>query len=237
MGVPSSFILFPPFNALLLDEISVKEDISSSSPFVPPPLDPAHSSNLEHLVVTATESPDIIYAIEMDTRGYLAGLYRLSILSIYHPRTDGCWKRFLLQSDVQKTLKHLELSFTGNIPELVLPSFLALTSLEIEFGTCTYNGGLPPNVESALTNIHTVAPLLEYLSLTIKQGGSILWHQECDPYPAFASHDFVKRLPALREVHCALNRHGYLHEWGFEQHMEKKFPGIKEAGILTCSII
>lgn len=59
--------------------------MTSHSPFVLPRLDAALSSTLERLVVTATELAYIKYAIEVDMRGYLAGLRSLLLLAIYQP--------------------------------------------------------------------------------------------------------------------------------------------------------
>ncbi|KAJ7142688.1 hypothetical protein C8R44DRAFT_760966 [Mycena epipterygia] len=240
-GVPSSFILCPSFSVVSLYFISIEEDTdtTSTSPFIPSPPDPARSRDLEHLVVTpppASTGHQGSPAIEMDMQGRLTGLRKLSLL--YLPVSpDKRWKHFLLQSDVQQTLRHLELSFlVGSIPELGLPSFLALRTLEI--GLAIANVGVGRILDSVLANIHTSAPVLECLSLTLKLWASGSWPHHCDPCPSFASLDFVNRLPRLGQVHFSLDLNGGPQTLGlgFKQFIGYKFPGPKEAGILTCSI-
>ncbi|KAJ7138352.1 hypothetical protein C8R44DRAFT_976096 [Mycena epipterygia] len=236
-AVPSSFILCPSFRVLSLYFASVEGDIASTSPFISPSLVPLRSHHLEHLVTAASPGHPGSRAIE-NMQGRLTGLRKLSLLGLY-ARPDKPWMPFLLQSDVQRSLRHLELSFIGKIPELGLPPLLALRSLEIGFSINTtrlsgaVNSSIELALESALTNIHTVSPLLESLSLTIQQWNSASWPQGGDPLPSFASLDL---LPALQEVHCSLDAGGYPVQAGFEQSMGRKFPGPKEAGMLTCSI-
>ncbi|KAJ7123385.1 hypothetical protein C8R44DRAFT_980803 [Mycena epipterygia] len=234
--IPSSLILVPSFRTLTLYDVSIEEDITSTSPFIPPPLHPTHSSDLEVLVITPARSQVHKSAIQMNMAGHLTGLRKLSVPGILSNDPAG-WMPFMLKSDFRHTLKHLELSFAFTASTLVLelPPFPVLTSLELEFDI-DYPV-LPDTLDSALSNLHTVAPLLEYLSVTLK--GWIArgtWVKNCEPYPLFASLDFMRRLPALREVHCSLAVQ-HCDDTGFEQHMGDKFSGPKEAGILTCSII
>ncbi|KAJ7123389.1 hypothetical protein C8R44DRAFT_783750 [Mycena epipterygia] len=235
-GVPSSLILVPSFRALTLYHVLIEEDITSTSPFIPPLLHPTHSSDLEVLIITPASSQVHKSAIQMDMSGRLTGLRKLSVPGILSDDPEG-WMPFMLKSDFRHTLKHLELSFIHTASNLVreLPPFPALTSLELIF--VIYDPFLPDTLDAALSNLHTGAPLLEYLSVALK--GWIAhgtWAKNCEPYPLFASLDFMKRLPALREVHCSLTIRNCV-DTGFEQHIGDKFPGPKEAGILTCSII
>ncbi|KAJ7123409.1 hypothetical protein C8R44DRAFT_783768 [Mycena epipterygia] len=235
-GVPSSLILVPSFRALTLHDVSIEEDITSTSPFISPLLHPAQSSDLEVLVITPACSQVHKSAIQMDTSGHLTGLRKLSLPGILSDDPAG-WMPFMLKSDFRHTLKHLELLFVFTASNLVreLPPFPALTSLELVF--VIYDPILPDTLDAALSNLHTVAPLLEYLSVALK--GWIAhgtWAKNCEPYPLFASLDFMKRLPALREVHCSLAIKDCV-DTGFEQHMGDKFSGPMEAGILTCSIL
>ncbi|KAJ7123378.1 hypothetical protein C8R44DRAFT_980800 [Mycena epipterygia] len=222
--VPSCFILFPSFRALSLLYVTVKNDITSTAP-----ANAAYLRTLEHLTITLMSVDHSKSVIEMGMQGHLIRLRTLSLRGI----EDG-WMRFLLKSDFRQSLEHLELSFNTNIRAVLeLPPFLALKSLAIEFNV--YTPVFPPTLESALDNIHTIAPLLQYLSLAVTQWRIVdPWPEECEPYTLFASLDFLQRLPALREIHCSLEKNDEP-EANFERYIGNKFPGPKEAGILTCS--
>ncbi|KAJ7123391.1 hypothetical protein C8R44DRAFT_852379 [Mycena epipterygia] len=199
-GVPSSLILVPSFRALTLYHVLIEEDIISTSPFIPPLLHPTHSSDLEVLVITPARSQVHKSAIQMDMAGHLTRLRKLSVPGILSNDPAG-WMPFMLKSDFRHTLKHLELSFIYTASNLVreLPPFPALTSLELVF--VIYDPFLPDTLYAALSNLHTGAPLLEYLSVALK--GWIAhgtWAKNCEPYPLFASLVSMKRLPALREA-------------------------------------
>ncbi|KAJ7123419.1 hypothetical protein C8R44DRAFT_783776, partial [Mycena epipterygia] len=194
-GVPSSLILVPSFQALTLYYVLIQEDITSTSPFIPPLLHATNSSDLELLVITPARSQVHKSAIQMDMSGHLTGLRKLSVPGILCDDPEG-WMPFMLKSDFRQTLKHLELSFLFTASTLVqLPPFPALTSLELEFDIYPI---LPDTLDSALSNLHTVAPLLEYLSVAIKGWIHGTWPKNCEPYPMFASLDFMKRFPGLR---------------------------------------
>ncbi|KAJ7105684.1 hypothetical protein C8R44DRAFT_806658, partial [Mycena epipterygia] len=120
--------------------------------------------------------------------GYLRGLRKLSLFGIQ--AKPARWMRFLLESDFHPSLEHLELSFAEDIPELALPSFPALRSLEIAFNTDLVVF-LPPTLDSVLANIHTIAPLLECLSLVVKQWISDACPQQCKPCPPFGTLGFL----------------------------------------------
>ncbi|KAJ7123447.1 hypothetical protein C8R44DRAFT_875638 [Mycena epipterygia] len=193
---------------------SLSQDMTSTSPFIPLLLHATHSSNLE-----------------MDISGHLTGFRKLSVRSILDKDPEG-WMPFLLESNFQHTLKHLELSFIHCTFVFELPLFPALTSLELEF---FIDYLLPDALDSALRNLRTIPPLLEYLLVAIKLLTTRrTWPKNCEPYPLFASLDFVKRFPGLREIHCSLGKDCV--DAGFE-HINDKFSGPKEAGILTCSTI
>ncbi|KAJ7123393.1 hypothetical protein C8R44DRAFT_783757 [Mycena epipterygia] len=226
-GVPSSLILVPSFRALTLYHVLIEEDIISTSPFIPPLPHATHSSDLEVLVITPARSQVHKSAIQMVISGHLTGLRKLSVTGILSDDPEG-WIPFMLKSDFRQTLKHLELSFLLTSTNTVM---FSLTSLELEFNASV----LPDTLDSALSNLHTVAPLLEYLSVALK-GSMAPWAKNCEPYPLFASLDFMKRLPALRDLPCSLRTKDCV-DTRLELYMGDKFPGPKEAGILTCSII
>ncbi|KAJ7138318.1 hypothetical protein C8R44DRAFT_848163 [Mycena epipterygia] len=235
-GIPTSLIHSPPFRALSLTLVNLEEDITSTSPFIPAPLD--HSSGLEHLTIGVAVADYTKTAIEMDMRGRLAKLRKLSLLDI-RIGNDERWPRltrFLLESNFRPSLEHLELSFITLVPELAPISFPALKSLEIGLDIHTMTP--PADLDSAFAHIHTVAPLLEYLSFTVhtRFSFSLSWPQKSTPFPLFASMDFAIVLPSLRVVHCSLHTNGF-EQAGFEQYVRDRFPGPKEAGILICSII
>ncbi|KAJ7138313.1 hypothetical protein C8R44DRAFT_868619 [Mycena epipterygia] len=233
--VPSSFILSPSLRALSLYNIEIIDDLTSTSLFIPTP---RNASHLEDLVITVAPSYSTKSAMDMDMHGHLAGLRNLSLLDIYGMQ-DARFMSFLLDSVFYPALEHLELAFLWDIPVLSFPSLPALRSLEIgiEFDMDVPATSLPPTLFSALATIHTTAPLLERLSLTVKQWYSMgAWPQRSAPCPLFASLHFAKRLPRLRHLRCSLHTEGYA-QTGFERHMGDKFPGPKEAGILTCSVV
>ncbi|KAJ7138344.1 hypothetical protein C8R44DRAFT_728485 [Mycena epipterygia] len=202
--------------------------MSSKSPFIPSPLNACHSSSLEHLAITPARPIYGKSVLEMDMRRHLKGLRKLSLIDIFDQ--DKRWVPFLLEPVLHPTLQHLELSFQ-TVPELALPPFPALRYLKIAYSIYKRR---PFTLDSALGNIHTNAPLLKCLSLTLKLCTSPSWGHPC---PAFASLDFVQQFPALRRVQCWLYPNGYWQEDEFEQYMGRIFPGRKETGILPCSII
>ncbi|KAJ7138347.1 hypothetical protein C8R44DRAFT_868647 [Mycena epipterygia] len=212
-------------------------DIASASPYIPSPSCAGLSSSLERLTIsTTTNSRDDKSVFEMDMHRHLKGIRKLSLLDIH--LGDKHWMPFLLEPALRPTVQHLELSFKPfqTVPELALPPFLALRSLEITLDIRDIDD-IGPALDSVLANIHTTAPLLECLSLTLRLWTSASWSQECDPCPSFASLEFMERLAALQEVHCSLKTNSYRYEERFEQYMRRIFTGPKEAGILSCSII
>ncbi|KAJ7132462.1 hypothetical protein C8R44DRAFT_774075 [Mycena epipterygia] len=152
-GVPSSLILVPPFRALALYYVTIEKDIKST-----PPVNAAYFNNLDNLTIQLrSDCNEFVLETVMH---HLAGLRKLSLVSTEDERC----MRFLVEANFRQSLEHLELSFNPDINPIVmleLPPFRALKSLKIEFAGFT--PVLPPRLKLVLDDIHTVAPLLQYL--------------------------------------------------------------------------
>ncbi|KAJ7094114.1 hypothetical protein C8R44DRAFT_890480 [Mycena epipterygia] len=169
----------------------------------------------------------------MDVHRRLSSLRKLSLLDV---RSVEDLMRPLQNADFHPTLEHLKLSFAAvAIPAAPLPAFSALRVFEIEFPI--RSASLPSALDDLLANLTTTAPLLESLLLNARlKTTDVSSPEESEPYPLFASLDFVRQLPRLREVSCFLNM-GLHMETSFSQYIERKFPGPMEGGILTVGVL
>ncbi|KAJ6551683.1 hypothetical protein B0H19DRAFT_1158554 [Mycena capillaripes] len=231
-GIPSSLIIHATslLRGVSLYSTSVEDDSSSVNPsFISDPHSP-RQTNLQELDITIREvSGRWKSVLDLDIYKYLSGLRTLTLGVC--ATFDVDWRRLLLDSSAHTTLQHLELRFQLPLRVLDLPPLPALRVLEIKFQVP--NQTLPANLSHFIANLATTAPLLESLSFDVETVSVFRsrWRGDLEPYPLFASVDFVKQLPQLRKLHWSRNTGNAYDDW-FEAYVEEKFPGPRDAGIL-----
>ncbi|KAJ7672330.1 hypothetical protein DFH06DRAFT_1176006 [Mycena polygramma] len=230
--VPSSVIMHATSSllAISLYSTSVNHEIGSATPFIPAP-DPMRPTTLQDVAIVAREERPWTSVLALDLHRHLRGL---QVLRLGINEFEEDWGQLLLESDAHVTLKVLELYFDSLLPVLDLPLCPVLRTLDFKF--LVPNQSLPAELDHLLATLATAAPLLESLSFsaeTVAMRRS-KWAGGLEPYPLFASVDFVKQLPHLRKLHWARNT-GTAFDDSFEEYVEAKFPGPRDAKILDFS--
>ncbi|KAF7377828.1 hypothetical protein MSAN_00206300 [Mycena sanguinolenta] len=232
-GIPSSIIIHA---ASSLHSLSFFGTSAQDHPESTSHISGSYDS-LRALSITAVADPvhPWVSVFDLDIHQYLRGLRDFS-LTICRNAYSSDWSPLLLESNAPTTLQYLKLAFQFPLPILDFPSFPALQELEIVFqvGRPT----LPLELSDLLVNVATAAPLLESLSFKVETTTFLrmtyMWTGDSEPYSPFGSPDFAKQLPHLRRLHWSRNT-GNAFDDGFEDYIGKKFPGPREAKILTFS--
>ncbi|KAJ7856750.1 hypothetical protein B0H14DRAFT_2752641 [Mycena olivaceomarginata] len=229
-GVTSSLILHAAstLDSVMLYRTNARDEAGSATPSFIPALQGSDPSCLQKLSIIEIRENPWTSVLGLDLHQYLRGLRDLD-LSVSPPVVN--WSRLLQKSDAATTLQRFELTFQSSLPVVDLPLFPALRSLKFQFDIPRQT--LPLNLSHLLDSLPAAAPLLESLSIGTELRSVVrtVWYGDLEPYAPFASVDFVKRLPHFQKL--KLSRTSFPIEDRFEEYVGHKFPGPREAGILT----
>ncbi|KAJ7437416.1 hypothetical protein FB451DRAFT_1570698 [Mycena latifolia] len=250
-GVPLSLILYATssFEVISINTISFREDITSDPPkFMSGPRDASANTNLKEIVVGAfvgfQDDGRYKSILDVDLHRRLKGLRKLHLQ--LSTAESGPWLAFLLESDIQPTLEHLEIYADRVPPVLQLESFPVLRVLKLQFI-------LPFNqFDSILSTLLTCTPMLESLSVSLNTGiiVDVTWPQHHPthpifdwplkqiPHPLFQSATKLRSsLPLLTKVHCSQtdSRGQHFATDSFTEYIKHKFYAAEEAEILSFS--
>ncbi|KAJ7466031.1 hypothetical protein FB451DRAFT_1261631 [Mycena latifolia] len=237
-GVPSSLMFYAAsaFRVFSVERVEILQDTGPSALL---PQGSVLPTRLEELLIPAAFRSEATckFLLDVHAQGALQHLRRVAWRIYGNPNPQ--WDLLLREASRLNTLERVELWFTLQFPEIELPSFPHMRTLELKCRMETPS--IPSSIQSIIARLPSTTPRLECLILSLRVSSRSYpaqeWPTNIDALPPFDNQHYIQKMPALHQVYCCLKESSSeLHD-GFAPYMKHKFPGPQIAGILLCETI